>query len=159
MSATVLPFVSEPRLSFVNVVSYGAVGDGVTDDRAAIILALASAQTLGCRLHFPKPSVSYKLSKYLDIADAKNLHITGDNSVILYPSDDVTVVADAIAITDGRARSAFYIRRCRNVTVEGISFQGATSPSFDLVNLGIAIYQISQNSLDLLQDYPTFHRI
>ena len=130
---------------FVSVKSYGALGDYSvitatgTDDRASIISAIAAAKTLGCRLHFP--SGRYKISQYLDIADALGLRITGDNATIHYPSDDVTVVADAIATTDGLARSAFFMRRCRNVTVEGVSFQGATSPSFDLVNLGIAIRQ------------------
>ena len=44
----------------INVLDYGVVGDGTTDDTAALQSAIDAAQ--GKQLFWPKPSVSYKIT-------------------------------------------------------------------------------------------------
>lgn len=43
----------------VNVQAYGAKGDGITDDTAAINSAVAAARLLGLDVYFPRPVVGY----------------------------------------------------------------------------------------------------
>lgn len=41
------------RVGFVSIKTYGAVGDGITDDRAAIQAAIAAAGVFGAEVYFP----------------------------------------------------------------------------------------------------------
>jgi len=126
--------------AYVSVTTYGATGDGSTDDRPFIILALAAAKAGGLWLHFPKPSVYYSISKYVDFEGVRGMLVTGNNAVIRYASDDTRVLVDAIATSVSMARSAFVIRNSQDVTVEGITFVGGDNPSI-VVNAGSAIYE------------------
>lgn len=49
----------------INVLDYGAVGDGVVDDTAAINLAIAAANASNKRLYFPAVSNNYKITAAL----------------------------------------------------------------------------------------------
>ncbi len=135
-------------MSILDVKDFGALGDGTTDDRAAIQRALDAAKSTGVTLHFPKPSVAYKLSKYIDLNGMKNLHITGDSATILHPSDDTGVTIDAIATSVSMARSAFLIRNSIDVTIEGITFVGGNNPSIT-VNAGSGVYARNCNGLTM----------
>jgi hypothetical protein len=56
---------------------YGAVGDGVTDDSAAIRAAIVAAGTAGGGIvFFPRPTAFYSLAADITI-DANNLHLLG----------------------------------------------------------------------------------
>lgn len=57
-------FVTLTSLGIPSVTDYGAVGDGVTDDTAAIVTALATGQAM----FFPEPSAFYKLTAPLTIS-------------------------------------------------------------------------------------------
>ncbi len=127
---------------YVTPVAYGADPTGATDSRAAIITALAAARSLGCRLHFSGgPTAVYLISKYIDIAGARRLRITSDGAVIRYPSDDLSIVADAVALSDAQARSGFLMRYCIDTTLDDLVFQGGTAQAFDTQNLGPAVYE------------------
>lgn len=52
-----------------NVMDYGAVGDGTTDDSAAITAALAASDTV----YFPKPATAYRVASTIIVASNKTL--------------------------------------------------------------------------------------
>jgi len=62
--------------TYFNVLSYGAVGDGVTDDTASISNAYAAANLKGGTVYFPAPLVSYKLTQTINITN--NVRTLGD---------------------------------------------------------------------------------
>jgi len=62
-----------------NVLDFGAVGDGVTDDTASITNAIASVTALGGDVLFPVPSVSYLVSTTLSLPQGVRLIGQGAN--------------------------------------------------------------------------------
>jgi len=134
------PDWNDPHVD-TSVVDVGvtAVGDGVADDQAAIQAAVNSAIATNSALHFPPGT--YRVSKFVDFLGARNMRITGSGATIVYPSDDPSVHASGGATSDNQARSAFLMRYCSRARIEGLTFQGGTSPSFDLVNVGVGVYE------------------
>lgn len=126
-------------ISPINVKSaaYGAIGNGTTDDRAAIQLAIAAAITQGRFLYFPPGQ--YKISKYLDFTGMLNSVVFGEDATILYPSADSTIPLDPVATALAYAESAFFMRYTQNVLVKDINFRGQDSTDIH-VNLGSAVY-------------------
>lgn len=122
----------------INPQDYGAVGDGVEDDTAAIQDAIDAAMEQGLPLVFP--AGTYRTSSYLYLDGARNLTIRGNGATILYPSDDESVIADGVAFTNNSARSGIYLRYCQNVEITGLRFQGGLHNNFTQVNVGSAIY-------------------
>ncbi len=122
----------------VTAASYGADRTGVADSWAAITAAVTAAKANSKDLYIPPGK--YKSSKYIDINGARGLRIIGTGATIVYPSDDTSVAADSIATTINQARSAFFIRNSRDVTIEGLVFQGGTNVAFDTVNVGCGAY-------------------
>ena len=72
-------FISDNSNLFVSVKDYGAKGDGVTDDTAAINSALAVVAVTGQTLFFP--SGIYKITSRLDW-DISKYTLLGDNATI-----------------------------------------------------------------------------
>jgi hypothetical protein len=72
------------KIAYVNVKDYGAVGDGVTDDRAAIVSAIEDAFDNNKRLFFP--FATYYISSEISIthtgAGEKNLEIDGGGATL-----------------------------------------------------------------------------
>ncbi len=62
----------------VSVVTYGAVGDGVTDDTDAVQEAFTFALVMGLAAYFPKPSVSYLIGNNVRIRGALRIFGDGD---------------------------------------------------------------------------------
>jgi polygalacturonase len=126
----------------IDVTSFGAQGDGASDDRAAIILALASAMAHGLPLYFRDGT--YAISGYLDIYGARNLTIYGSgNATLFYPSDNTALVADGIALTSAIARSALRMRHCQRTLIERLRFHGGESRDIDVANVGSGVYERS----------------
>ncbi len=135
---------------FVKVTDYGATGNGVTDDRAAIQDAIDDAILNRVNLLFPPGR--YLISQYLYITDAYNIRIYGaSGSVLVYASDDTGVVADLIAPSDGAARSCFYVTHCRSVQFDGLTFQGGTSRSL-IANAGVGIRMTNAVNTTILRN-------
>lgn len=65
----------------VSVKDFGAVGDGVTDDTAAIQAALNAAGTSAVSLYFP--SAVYNTTGTLSLSNGNNYWLSGDNAKIL----------------------------------------------------------------------------
>ena len=100
-----------------NVKDYGAVGDGVTDDYNAVKKALDEAIAYdGTKiLQFEKDATYLmatrpKNKNALDIQNAKNLTVQGENT---------TIVIDM----DKRVNTYFNINACENVTVKGFNLK------------------------------------
>lgn len=62
----------------VNVKAYGAVGDGTTDDTAAIQAAVNAAQLLNTSVYFPATTAYYKITADIEISRA-GTRIIGEN--------------------------------------------------------------------------------
>lgn len=125
-------------------VDYGAAGDGVTDDTAAIQTALDDCSTGGTypgeQLLFP--AGTYRVTASLDIDTAGNYNLLGEGPHISVISADFTSATAGILRTaaTSTARSRFYIEglgvTCSTPGTVGyaIAFQGgSTSFPNDLV--------------------------
>ncbi|MGD8189478.1 glycosyl hydrolase family 28-related protein [Brevibacillus ginsengisoli] len=85
----------------VNVMEYGAKGNGTTDDTAAIKAALAVLQSgVASVLVFPKGT--YKISGPLEINKASNIYVEGNGSVIKGGRHDLFRVQDSSYIEINR---------------------------------------------------------
>jgi len=94
-------------LQVKNVKLFGAVGDGVTDDTAAIQKVFASAKP-GDVIYFP--SGRYKISSQISVSNLNNITILGDkNSEIL---------------ADGYNGLHFYFNDCQNITIRNLKLTG-----------------------------------
>lgn len=68
---------SELRDLYLNVKGFGAVGDGVTDDTAAIQAAMTAAKTAGGRIVY-FPTGTYLCASQLSITGGQGLHLKGE---------------------------------------------------------------------------------
>lgn len=68
LTGAVLRSVQDKLRESVSVLDFGAKGDGVTDDTAAFISAIAAALNSNKCLYIPNPSVEYLISSSLDIS-------------------------------------------------------------------------------------------
>lgn len=77
-----------PSLSMFNVQTYGAVGDGVTDDSTAILAAVAAIPASGGVLWF-SPGKTYKTTQILAL-NTSNIILLGNGATLLFqPTDPV----------------------------------------------------------------------
>lgn len=110
---------AEPRI--LNVRDYGAVGDGVTNDTAAINAAAADLRD-GETLYIP--AGTYLLREYGEmdiilIQDRRNIHIRMEDGAIL----QLDTVEDH-AISDENHHFILHLVRCENSTVTGGAIYG-----------------------------------
>lgn len=75
--------------SFVVPQDFGAVADGVTDCRQAIVSAIASL-TNGGTIFFPKGT--YIINGTISLTGLKNIRFTGDNATLKKPTGDYTTM-------------------------------------------------------------------
>ncbi len=117
-----------------------AIGNGVADDRAGFLAAIAEASAAQHKtLYIPRGN--YKLSKYLEVSHAHGLRIVADGGArFIYPSDDVTVPTDGIATSAAHARSAIFLRYCSDITVENVTFIGGQNTDISNLQWGSGIY-------------------
>lgn len=134
-------FTPPQPVGYITPEQFGAKGDGVTNDYTALTATIAAALALGgtamIRLSANK---KYLTSKYLYFLGARGLTIIGsNNSEIIYPSADTSVLADSIATTINAARSAFFFDRCRDCVITDVVFRGQNIQAIH-ENVGLAFY-------------------
>lgn len=135
----------------INVADYGAVGDGVTDDRTAISNAVNAAIAAKTGIYFPYGvNGRYKISKYVYYNGSYRMTIYGDNATIVYPSADTNLNPDGIADTVNAARSAFLFKYCQYTTIVNLGFEGQTSIRSDPDNKGSGVYQRNSRYLHMI---------
>jgi hypothetical protein len=128
--------------------AYGAVGDGATDDRAAIALAILAANAVGGIVYFP--GGTYRVTTALNVPYNVALVGTGPDSSIMDMNSATAVVfnftaptgANGLSMVTGlgfqndQANSGAYLTMldsdCR-VIVDNCHFDGANS-SADIIN-------------------------
>lgn len=137
-----------------NVKDFGAVGDGVTDDWAAITAAIASAGVTGKPLYFP--AGRYRTSLFLYLSGFSGFRVIGDGATILYPSDDTSIQgADfpqtaTLANPNTAARSGLLLSHCTQLAIQGtLTLEGGHAQEITTVNVGAAVYATHCVDLDL----------
>jgi hypothetical protein len=106
-----------------NVLDYGAVGNGTTDDTAAIQAAINAAYANGGgQVYFP--ARTYKITSTLTLKS--NIRYQGEGTASFYPSSPATQKG-ATLVWAGNSASTIYMVECYNtwaVIWDGISFLG-----------------------------------
>lgn len=123
LAASVRPF------GWFTAEHYGAVGDGVTDDRAAILAAATAAAAVRGALVL-QPGKTYKVNKAVQLNNLDGLTIIGHGATVLHPSDDATVPIDGAATIAGHARSGFFVINSDDVRIDGVRFQGGSNATY-----------------------------
>lgn len=110
---------------YVTPEQYGAVGDGTTDDHAAFTSAVSAAKALnGLAALKLTAGKSYKISEAVAIEDCKGFQVWGNNAVVLFPSDDVTITASDAEHSAPQRRSAFFLRNASDCTFRDLRCVG-----------------------------------
>lgn len=116
--AVVVNTATNVPLRAFNVVNFGAVGDGVTNDHAAFLAAGEACRAVGRGIvYIPKPPSFYLVNSTtsfsLDMYGMKEVEIVGEQS--------------AVRITGNTGRGGFNVLNARRATVRGIVFQGTAA--------------------------------
>lgn len=139
-----------PGAKILHVKDYGAVGDGLTDDFAAIQRAVAAARDVGCAiLHFDgtKTYRAIGLSDFtqealLELKGAEHLKIEGGGAmVVLRPPDSFARVSDAENIQiDGfridYAPKPYYQGMIRKIDVEALTIDIEVPERYEVPEVG-----------------------
>lgn len=124
---TTLPALSTATTGNINVKSYGAVGDNVADDSAAIVLAAAAARTLGKSLYFPKGNYKYTPTAPLEITA-----VSGDaNGSVIYV--DCATYTGVVFRNIGGLWQNITIREKNLIKTSGILYQLSDSTALNTI--------------------------
>jgi hypothetical protein len=132
--------------SFASVIDYGATGNGVTDDTAAIQAAINAVGATGGGLYFP--TGTYKITSGLTVANRMFIQGTGDNSTcVIEPDGDFTalslggasdgtiIIGLSIDAGENNISNPMVIVEGRNVTIDNCWFLAS---AHDGIQLGTA---------------------
>ena len=125
----------------VNVKDWGALGDGTTDDYAAINAAKAVVAASGGTLYFPYGT--YMITEAIQFTDASNFKVTGDHATIK--------AATSMGLANGD--HIFNIYGCDNFIIENLILDGnkagrspvASDPVFNAHNLKLMSKKSTSN--------------
>lgn len=111
----------------VSVKDFGAVGDGVADDRLAIEAAIQAAAATGGTVFFPKGT--YGINRYISCI-ASNIKIVGDNGALIKQlSTSAGYIADGLRVgnpasgANGGTNNAGSPTFVSNITVSNLRFE------------------------------------
>jgi hypothetical protein len=130
-------FSSKLKECSISIKDYGAVGDGTTNDRDALVVALAAVKAKGGgRLFIPKGT--YLISKgqvYIDC----NIEIVGEGpavSIIRYQDETSNTRIDFLNTVNPNSVVQTYDIAFRDLTVQsGLGFSGAYAECSHIINL------------------------
>jgi hypothetical protein len=119
--------VEDKLRDVVSVKDFGAVGDGVADDRAAIQATLDAAAVAGGVVLFPPGD--YKVTATATINGA-NAHFGLTNK------DNIDIIGSGATITSTATASThlFNFEGCRNISVDGLTINGQHSRTGSTIN-------------------------
>lgn len=139
-----------PRPSVTDVRDYGAVGDGSTDDTAAVAAAVVAAHAAGNSIYFP--AGDYLVTTFPTLNDYDTVHGDGaDKSTILYGGSSTLIVLNnkmrvnfknmGVFIT-GASGKGFQLSNCFSCSFESMVIRGnhtsASYPTY-LSSVGIRL--------------------
>lgn len=106
----------------VNVADFGAVGDGVTDDTAAISAASASLQN-GGTLYFPEGTylVSYLGAGYTSVYGNRIMDFNGKSDISIVGNNATIKIVDHDIASKGGLMFMWF-KSCKRVTISGFNF-------------------------------------
>lgn len=133
-------FSSADAVSTASVISakdYGAAGDGIFNDYGPITRAAADAITSRKTLHFSPGR--YYVSQAIIILGATKLHITGDGATICTNSSGWATAGADYDSSPSAKGSGLYLKRCSNVSVCGLYFEGDYEETDVFVNGGTGL--------------------
>ena len=102
----------------LNVLDYGAVGDGVANDSAAIVAAMTAASSTGKNVFFP--AGTYRLLTHIELLS--DVSFVGENGSEIFFDPAMTVGT----VIGGTAR-AMYAQNKSNITFENLRFYSSAS--------------------------------
>jgi hypothetical protein len=130
----------------VSVKDFGAVGDGVTDDRAAIQTAVNSCITLGKILFFPDGV--YAMSSFTNSALGAQ--------IVAAPTGDVKMTANSATILCTAATQAAFMFYFQNTSGYDLDISGITFDANLLAQVCLKRDEYSQGVASVLIDKCTF---
>jgi hypothetical protein len=137
----------------VSVKDFGAVGDGVADDTAAINAAVASLGVLGGSLLFP--SGTYRLASTTSLASRQTHIPISGKSNICFSGYGATLVSEYSAATLNDTGVLFGIQSSQNIVVEGFRVVTefdrtiGTSTANDYGCWTVGIYSSTESSINV----------
>jgi hypothetical protein len=140
-----------PQLQTFNIKTYGAIGDGVTDDTAAINRAIAAAQEVGGNVYIPAATHAYIYSSCISM---NGISVYGDgdqsllqaadprNSAFIISGDKASLssikITSPLSSTIGRQTTpqtgAVMINKASNFVVQDVDVD--TTASVGIISLG-----------------------
>jgi hypothetical protein len=120
----------------INVREFGAKGDGVTNDTAAIAAALASLPNGGA-LYFPSGTYRTYRAFASDNIVSSNITIFGDGASTIIDGNPFTTIAN---VPFNQFYNIFQATGRSNITLRDMSFRGACQPlsCFECVNVSVS---------------------
>ena len=143
-------YVSIADERYVDVKRYGAVGDGVTDDTAAVAAAMVKVgQMGGGTLYFPPGT--YYMKHYVDLVD--NVRILGDGATLIK-----RLGMSAYSFFNADSKSPKYGGSVSNVIMENMRFKGDVSNSVGCAAMVLHhAYNVKVSKCDFIEMVVTGH--
>ena len=141
----------------VNVKDFGAVGDGVTDDRQNIENAANFAISVNKTLYFP--SGNYFINSKTSTSANCGIFIHTDYGISIILDDNATLIAGINLYNQtilGGGRAVIRIERINNVVGESVNFTGG---KFDVSNIPIPSGGVGTGGLDCLSIGPKYKKV
>jgi|APSaa5957512535_1039671.scaffolds.fasta_scaffold09697_4 hypothetical protein len=129
----------------VNIKDFGAVGDGTTDDTAAIQSAIDSLTT-GSSLYIPQGE--YKLTNHISIENLTNVVIDGEGVLL---TEDIPIVSPK--------KNKITVSGCTGVVVRGITIEGNITTTDIAAGDDVAQILFSQDCEDCHLTYCTIRPV
>ena len=134
-----------PFASWTNLTAFGATGNGVTDDTAAVSNAFASIGLSGCSPVLYVPNGTYKITKTINFAVRDGVRVVGQDPA------HVIFKASGSLLTGGPQAIMFHPDRTPRSSFERITFDGGGATYQTLVYQGMTTDTLFNTGMQYLE--------